>query len=92
MGCPDDMGSCCLISEEEVSAAINGFKIGKSVGAPGVVSEIMEASYGLGTGWMTDRMNNIIKEYCIPDDWGTSTLVAVYKDNGDTELLGDWSS
>ena len=30
MDCPEVMGPCCLISEEEVAAAIKGLKIGKS--------------------------------------------------------------
>ena len=44
------MGPCCLISEEEVSAAIKGLKIGKADGPTGVVSEMMQASGGLVQG------------------------------------------
>ena len=59
MDCPEVMGSCCLISEEEVAAAIKGLKIGKAAGpTTGVVSE-MKASGGFGTRWMTDLINNI---------------------------------
>ena len=39
--CPDVMGPHCLISEEEVAAAIKGLKIGKAVGPTGVVSEML---------------------------------------------------
>ena len=46
--CPEVMGPCCLISEEEVAAAIKGLKIGKAAGPTGVVSEMMEASGGFG--------------------------------------------
>ena len=28
--CPEVMGPCCLLSEEEVAAAIKGLKIGKA--------------------------------------------------------------
>ena len=66
--CSVGMGLCCLISEEEVAAAIKGLKIGKSVGPTGVVSETIKASGGFGTRWMTDLINNIVKEGCIPDD------------------------
>ena len=65
--CPGVMGPHCLISEEEVAAAIKGLKIGKATGSTGVVSE------------MTDPINNIVKEGCIPDDWRKSILVPVYK-------------
>ena len=77
--CPEVMGPCCLISEEEVAAAINGLKIGKAAGPTGVVSEMMKTSGGFGTRWMTDLINNIVKEGCIPDDWRKSILVPVYK-------------
>ena len=38
--CHDVMGPCCLISEEEVAAAIKGLKIGKVTAPTGVMSEI----------------------------------------------------
>ena len=59
----------------------------------------MKASGGLGTRWMIDLINNIIKEVYIPDDWRKRVswylctrgkvihLCAVH-----TELLSYWSS
>ena len=81
--CPEVMGPHCLISEEEVAAAIKGLKIGKAAGPTGVVSEMMKAAGGFGSRWMTDLINNIVKEGCIPDDWRKSILVLVYKVKGD---------
>ena len=40
--------------------------MGKAAGPTGVVSEMMKASVGFGSRWMTDLINN--KEGCIPDD------------------------
>ena len=40
--CPEVLGPCCLITEEEVAVAINGLKIGKAAGPTGVVSEMMK--------------------------------------------------
>ena len=54
------MGLHCLISEEEVAAAIKGLNIGKSAGPTGVVSEMMKAAGGFGSRWMTDLINNIV--------------------------------
>ena len=51
--CPEVMRPCCLISEEEVAAAIKGLKLGKAAGPTGVVSEMMKASGGFGSRWMT---------------------------------------
>ena len=75
--CPGVMGPHCLISEEEVAAAIKGFKIGKTAGPACEVSEMMKAAGGFGSRWMTDLINNIVKEGCIPDDWRKSILVPV---------------
>ena len=33
------------------------------------MNEIMKASGGFGTKWITDLINNIVKEGGIPDDW-----------------------
>ena len=65
--CPEVMGPCCLISEEEVASAITGLKIGKAAGPTGVVSEMMKVSGSFGTKWMTDLITNIVKEGCIPE-------------------------
>ena len=57
----------------------------------------MKESDGFGTRWMTDLINNIVKE-SIPDDGRKSILVPVYKGKGihlsagPIELLSYWSS
>ena len=88
--CPEVMGPCCLISEEEVASTIKGLKMGKSTGPTDVVSEMMEASGGFGTRWMTDLINNIVKEGCIPNDWRKSIMVPVYKGKGDPLVCGSY--
>ena len=60
--CPGVIGPYCLISEEEVAAANKLLKIGKAAGPTGVVSEMMKAACGFGSRWMTDLINNIVKE------------------------------
>ena len=82
MDWPEVMEPCCLISKEEVAAAIKGLKMGKSAIPTGVVSEMMKASGGFGSKWMTNLTNNIVKEGCIPNDWRKSILVPVYKGKG----------
>ena len=47
--CPEVMGPRCLISEEDVAAAIKGLKMGKAAGPTGVVSEMMKAAGGFGS-------------------------------------------
>ena len=79
-----------LISEEEVAAAIKGLKIGKAAAPTGVVSEIMKAAGGFVSRWMTDLINNIVKEGCIPDDRRKNILVPVYKGKGDPLVCGSY--
>ena len=88
--CLEVMGPHCLISEEEVAAAIKGLKIGKAASPTGVVSELMKEAGGSGSKWMTDLINNIVKEGCIPDDWRKSILVPVYKGKGDPLVCGSY--
>ena len=42
--------------------------MGKAASPTGVVIEMMKASGGFGTRWMTDRINIIVKVGCTPDD------------------------
>ena len=72
--CPEVMGPCCFISEEEVAADIKGLNMGKAAGPTGVVSEMMKASGGFSSRWITDLINNIVKEGCIPD-WRKSIFM-----------------
>ena len=88
--CPEVIGAHCLISEEEVVAAIKGLKIGKAAGPTGVVSEMMKTAGGFGSRWMTDLINNIVKEGCILDDWREGILVPVYKGKDDTLVCGSY--
>ena len=39
---------------------------------------------------MTDLINNIVKECCIPDDWRKSILVPVYKGKDDPLKCGSY--
>ena len=80
MDCPEVMGPCCLISDKEVAAA----------NPTGVVTEMMKASGSFGLMWMTDLINNTVKEGCIPDDWTKSILVPVYKGKGDPLKCGSY--
>ena len=90
MDCPEVMRLCCPISEEEVAVAIKGVKIRKAAGSTGVVSEMMKTSRNFGTRWITDLINNIVKEGCIIDDWGKSIMVSVYKGKCDLLVFGSY--
>ena len=65
-------------------------KIGKAAGPTGVVSEMMKAAGVFGSRWMTDLIDNIVKEGCIPDDWRKTIVVTVYKGKGDPLVCGSY--
>ena len=71
---PKVMGSCCLITEEEVAAAFKGLNIIKAAGPTDVVCERIMAS--------GDRINNNVKEGCIPDEWRNIIPVPVCRGEG----------
>ena len=50
----------------------------------------MKASRCFGTRWMTDLINNILKESCIPDDCRKGIFVSVYKGKGDPLVCGSY--
>ena len=60
----------------------------ESAGPTGVVNDMMKASGGFVTMWMTDLISNIVKECCIPDDWRKITLVPEYKRKCDPIMCG----
>ena len=41
---------------------------------------------------MTDLINNIVKEGCIPDDWRNSTMVSVHQGKGDPFVCWSYRS
>ena len=51
---------CPEVMEPSSAAAIKGLKMGKAAGPTGVVSEMIKATGGFGSRWMTDLINNII--------------------------------
>ena len=83
MDCPEVMGPCCLISEEEVAAAIKGVKMGKAAGPTGMVMEMIKVlskkavflMIGERVSWYMCTRGNVI-HLCV----------------GHTELLSYWSS
>ena len=47
-------------------------------------------SWRLHQPWLTDLINNIVKEGCIPDDWRKSMPVPVYNGKGDPLVGGSY--
>ena len=50
----------------------------------------MKESGGFCSRWMTDLINSIVKEGCIPGDWRKRILVPVYKGKGGPLVCGSY--
>ena len=41
----------------------------KALGLSGLAAEMIQATGDIGTQWILDLCNGIVKEGCIPEDW-----------------------
>jgi len=57
-------------------------KIHEAPGFSGLVAEMIQATGGIGTQWILDLCNGIVKEDCIPEDWKSSMVLPIYKGKG----------
>ena len=47
----------------------------------GPVAKMIQATENIGTQWISDLCNGIVKEGCIPEDWKSSVVLPIYKGN-----------
>ena len=55
-----------------MGVAIERMKQGRSAGPSGVVAEMLKAAGKVGTLWMTDMCNAVVKDGKVPEDWSRS--------------------
>ena len=53
----------------KVRAALKKMKMHKAPGLSGLVAEMIQAIGDIGTQWILDLCNGIVKEGSIPEDW-----------------------
>jgi len=51
---------------------------------------MIQATEGVGTQWLLDLCNGIVKEGCIPEDWKLSVILPIYKGKGDPVECGSY--
>jgi len=56
----------------------------------GLTAETIQATEGIGTQWLLDLCNGIVKEGCIPEDWKSSVILPIYKGKGDPMACGSY--
>jgi len=53
-----------------------------------IVAEMIQATGDIGTQWILDLCNGIVKEGCIPENWKSSVVLLIYKMKGDPMECG----
>ena len=62
----------------------------KVPGLSGLTAEMIQATEGIGTQWLLDLCNGIVKEGCIPEFWKSSVILPMYKGKGDPMECGSY--
>jgi len=62
-------GTADCIRMDEVVATLKKIKRHKAPGMSWVVAEMIQSTGVIGTQWVLDLYNGIVKEGCIPEDW-----------------------
>ena len=83
-------GPADWIRMAEVRAVLKKMKRHKAPGLSGVVAEMIQATRDIGTQWILDLCNCIVKEGSIPEDWKSSVVLPVYKGKGDPMECGSY--
>jgi len=56
----------------------------------GLLAEVIQATGDIGTHWILDLCNSIVKEGSIPEDWKSNVVVLIYKGKGDPMECGSY--
>jgi len=51
---------------------------------------MIQSTGDIGTQWILDLCNGIVKEGCIPEDWKSSMVLPIYKGKGDPMECGSY--
>ena len=71
-------------------AVLKKMKRHKAPGLSGLVAEMIQATGDIGTQWILDLCNDIVKEVSIPEDCKSSVLLPIYKGKGDPMECGSY--
>jgi len=74
----------------EVRGALKKMKRHKAPELSGLVAEMIQATGDIGTQWILDLCNGIVKDGSIPEDWKSSVILPIYKGKGDPMECGSY--
>jgi len=82
-GVKEGLADCIRI--DEAAAAVKNMKRQRF---EGLVAEMIQATGDVGTQWILDLCNGIVKEGCIPEDWKSSVVIPIYRGKDDPMRYG----
>jgi len=53
-------------------------------------AQMIQSTGDIGTQWILDLCNGIVKEGCIPGNWKSSVILQIYKEKGDPMECGSY--
>ena len=59
-------------------------------GLSGLVAEMIQATGDIGTQWILDLYNGILKKGSITEDWKSSVVLPIYNGKGDPKECGSY--
>jgi len=80
----------CIRIIDVVAAALKKMKRHKAPGLSGLVAEMIQATGDIGTQWILDLCNGIMKEGCTPEVWKSSVVLSIYKGKADPMECGSY--
>ena len=84
------LGPSKHITKKMTKDAVSRSKSGKAAGPSGIVAEMLKSSGESCIPYLTQFLNKIITEGCIPSDWDISFVVNCYKGKGDALERGNY--
>jgi len=83
-------GPADCIMMDEVAAALKKIHRHKASGMSVLVAEMIQSTGDIGTQWILDLCNGIVKEGCIPEDWKSGMVLPIYKGKADPLECGSY--
>nr|XP_009769599.1 PREDICTED: uncharacterized protein LOC104220426 [Nicotiana sylvestris] len=85
-----DFGYCRRIKVEEVVRAMSKMSRDRATGPDEIPVKFWKCVGRAGSEWLTRLFNVIFKAKRIPDEWGWSTMVPLYKNKGDIQSCNNY--
>jgi hypothetical protein len=83
-------GPINCVTAEEIKKALKGMKKGKAPGPSGLSSDLLKAAGDIGVNEMVKICQGIQEREIMPEEWGDSLTIPIYKGKGDALLCGKY--